>query len=928
MDIEHEELNHSSNESSSLPSDLSWSTSSSNTNYQMKKSFFNVIDTNISIDTEINAIINIWVNVFEKNPKTGTLQLFTIVMNCLDIDVCESSFTNFNSIIMFRKITKWLKIMEEAGSLLSPETIKKSSDVQKTLQFVYSIFHCHSNLFFSNETHKSYFIFLTDILIKLSQCDFIGPRLLATELGLKILTGLIKSSYLKIVLNDFNLLLNEFFVKRWKDTSFIVREAVLLELKLWIQIDSIYFLNDFWKYIYWALGDRSTSIQIIALKLSKTILDMHSYVTTVKLLVKKIINVLPNLLLSKNNEVVILAFSLYSTLSSVVEDDEEQYLSTIESIAFELIFSENSSIARFTAKYFMDAMVNSQTDKFEQLKVVLLILRGIPSEMTTVAISFFTNAIYDFCPLLTDFKLISQVLSLENSIEDRDKHNLMHVLMYVVKWLVTGIEPEHKIAIMGDQNDIVQSHTNKFKKKEFTSYLSMHLINELKNCKEPTYAFSIWTLIQFIDFKLLQDKMILSEIFLHASLFYNAWSIPTLLEIISKFINIISDIDGFEQNLSLKCIKDIAEINFNILRTGVEASPGDIPSLLSQKNALIKIWTLAKYNSIPDDIEPLKYLSYYIPDLNNTHNDLIISNFALMAYMEILRNKLLKVPIVQNMNLNNQVFENNVEDTFATFIGSMFNILSKYDIQLISICETAFLIINELLQIKFSIYQKKYELDDNQNMMLTHFVLCVCKNCEGNNDLNTLKIVKVYIQLIQEGLINMNHLINLLQFVKMELFEHALRPLFNFFCKKETGNELSNVINLYLVYTFENIILQKPDFKNSTIKDVINVAVIISRLLCQCTDQSGKRLIATNIHRRGIQYAMSDTLNNPYSDYPFKQFFWILTSMYQILIPYDAQRLADHLLDKPTTQKLINSENEHILNYLYKLQEVYNTDEN
>ncbi|XP_025416482.1 uncharacterized protein LOC112687776, partial [Sipha flava] len=182
MDIEHEELNHSSNESSSLPSDLSWSTSSSNTNYQMKKSFFNVIDTNISIDTEINAIINIWVNVFEKNPKTGTLQLFTIVMNCLDIDVCESSFTNFNSIIMFRKITKWLKIMEEAGSLLSPETIKKSSDVQKTLQFVYSIFHCHSNLFFSNETHKSYFIFLTDILIKLSQCDFIGPRLLATEL--------------------------------------------------------------------------------------------------------------------------------------------------------------------------------------------------------------------------------------------------------------------------------------------------------------------------------------------------------------------------------------------------------------------------------------------------------------------------------------------------------------------------------------------------------------------------------------------------------------------------------------------------------------------------------------------------------------------------------------------------------------------------
>lgn len=50
-------------------------------------------------------------------------------------------------------------------------------------------------------------------------------------------------------------------------------------------------------------------------QLSKTILDMHNYVTTVKLLIKKIIKVLPNLLLSKNDEVVILAFSLYSTLS-------------------------------------------------------------------------------------------------------------------------------------------------------------------------------------------------------------------------------------------------------------------------------------------------------------------------------------------------------------------------------------------------------------------------------------------------------------------------------------------------------------------------------------------------------------------------------------------------------------------------------------
>jgi len=36
---------------------------------------------------------------------------------------------------------------------------------------------------------------------------------------------------------------------------------------------------------------------------------------------------------------------------------------------------------------------------------------------------------------------------------------------------------------------------------------------------------------------------------------------------------------------------------------------------LSQKNALIKMWSLAKYNIIPDDLEPLIYLSYYVPNL-------------------------------------------------------------------------------------------------------------------------------------------------------------------------------------------------------------------------------------------------------------------------------------------------------------------------
>lgn len=71
----------------------------------------------------------------------------------------------------------------------------------------------------------------------------------------------------------------------------------------------------------------------------------------------------------------------------------------------------------------------------------------------------------------------------------------------------------------------------------------------------------------------------------------------------------------------------------------------------------------------------------------------------------------------------------------------------------------------------------------------------------------------------------------------------------------------------------------------------INEANIISRLLGQCVDSVGKRLVSTNIHRHGIQYAMSDTLNNQFSDYPFKLFFWVLAFMSNTLIAFDAQRL-------------------------------------
>lgn len=67
--------------------------------------------------------------------------------------------------------------------MILPETIKRSLDVLKTLEFLTSIFQHHSDLFFSNDVNKKYFIFLRDVLIKISQCDFIGPRFLATSFG-------------------------------------------------------------------------------------------------------------------------------------------------------------------------------------------------------------------------------------------------------------------------------------------------------------------------------------------------------------------------------------------------------------------------------------------------------------------------------------------------------------------------------------------------------------------------------------------------------------------------------------------------------------------------------------------------------------------------------------------------------------------------
>jgi len=128
-------------------------------------------------------------------------------------------------------------------------------------------------------------------------------------------------------------------------------------------------------------------------------------------------------------------------------------MNKVESIALELVFSEKPKIARVAAKHFVNQMINSQPSAFERLKVLVVILEGVPLQIRLIAASFFVDAIYDLCPLLTDFKLISQFLTSDN-LEDIEKHNFMTLFMYVVKWLITGVKPEQKIAFMGDRNDV------------------------------------------------------------------------------------------------------------------------------------------------------------------------------------------------------------------------------------------------------------------------------------------------------------------------------------------------------------------------------------------------------------------------------------------------------------------------------------------
>jgi len=50
--------------------------------------------------------VNIWVNKFKENPINGTIKLFTVIINCFDVDVCEDALINLNSALIFARINK------------------------------------------------------------------------------------------------------------------------------------------------------------------------------------------------------------------------------------------------------------------------------------------------------------------------------------------------------------------------------------------------------------------------------------------------------------------------------------------------------------------------------------------------------------------------------------------------------------------------------------------------------------------------------------------------------------------------------------------------------------------------------------------------------------------------------------------------------
>lgn len=68
--------------------------------------------------------------------------------------------------------------------------------------------------------------------------------------------------------------------------------------------------------------------------------------------------------------------------------------------------------------------------------------------------------------------------------------------------------------------------------------------------------------------------------------------------------------------------------------------------------------------------------------------------------MEVFRRKILKVPTDLQNNFSIEQSEIIAENTYVTFLNSMLNISSKYDPQILNICETVryfILFVNNIL---------------------------------------------------------------------------------------------------------------------------------------------------------------------------------------------------------------------------------------
>jgi len=65
----------------------------------------------MNVNFAFKVMTNLWANVFKENPRTGTIKLFIVVINCFNVDVRANEFANFNSVLMFARIVKMFKIM-------------------------------------------------------------------------------------------------------------------------------------------------------------------------------------------------------------------------------------------------------------------------------------------------------------------------------------------------------------------------------------------------------------------------------------------------------------------------------------------------------------------------------------------------------------------------------------------------------------------------------------------------------------------------------------------------------------------------------------------------------------------------------------------------------------------------------------------------